>query len=85
MLTVLNRKELIISFDMKRIADVREILAANGIEYYVKTDNRQGSVYVFGSTRARTGTFGQDPKYMYEYIVYVNKKDWDRAKYLIER
>ena len=80
MLTIFNRKELLISFDMKRVADVREILAADGIDYYVKVDSRQG-----GLSRGRTGTLGQDPKYMYEYVIYVRKENWERAKYLIGR
>ena len=86
MITILNRKELLISYDMKRTAEVREILAANGIEYYVKTVSHQGASSTgFGSGRARMGTFGQDFKYMYEYIIYVKTDDYDKAYYLINK
>ena len=41
MLTLYNRKELLITMDMKRQSEVREILTAHGIEYKVQTTNRE--------------------------------------------
>lgn len=43
MITVFNRKELLITFDMKRQADVCKKLSAKGIDYAVKTTNLQSS------------------------------------------
>ena len=43
MITVFNRKELLITFDMKRQADICEILSSKGIDYVVKTTNLQSS------------------------------------------
>ena len=43
MITVFNRKELLITFDMKRQADICEILSSKGIDYAVKTTNLQSS------------------------------------------
>ena len=43
MITVFNRKELLITFDMKRQADVCKKLPAKGIDYAVKTTNLQSS------------------------------------------
>ncbi len=44
MLTILNRRELLVTLSMERQAEVRRILAANGIEYTVRTTNRQGGI-----------------------------------------
>ena len=81
MLTIFNRKELLITMDMKRQADVREILSKNGIYYTIKTINLQSAG--FASGRGHTGSFGISPDHSYEYKIYVHKKDYDRAKYLI--
>lgn len=81
MLTVFNRKELLITMDMKQQADVREILSRNGIHYSITTINLQSPG--FASGRAHTGSFGISSEHSYEYKIYVHKKDYDRAKYLI--
>ena len=82
MITVFNRKELLITFDMKRQADVCKKLSAKGIDYTVKTTNLQSSAPA-GVQRARTGNYGIDEKYSYEYKIYVRKGDYDRASSLI--
>ena len=81
MITIFNRKELIITMEMKRQSEVRDILSQNGIDYTVKTTNLQAAAVV-GSQRGRTGNFGinQDS---YEYKIYVHKKDFQRAVSLI--
>ena len=37
MLTIFNRKELIVTMDIHRQAEIRDVLAQNGINYTVKT------------------------------------------------
>ncbi len=76
MLTIFNRKELLITMDMEVQAEVRATLAQNGIEYMVKTKNMEGS-------RGRTGSFGINQAYVREYKIYVHKKDYDKACMLI--
>lgn len=84
MLTVLNRKELISTFDIQIQAEVRNILAQNGIEYTYKTVNRRKSSPFFtGGTRVSTGTYGENLSLMNEYTIFVVKDDYDKAKYLI--
>ena len=83
MITVFNRKELLLTMDMKRQWEVRDILAAGGIQYTVKTTNLQ-SASVLGSGRARMGSFGTDPAYSCEYKIYVHKKDHEKAQALIK-
>ena len=79
MITIFNRKELLLTLDMKRQADVRDILAANGIRYSVKVKNP-----ILGSSRARVGSFGISPDVSYEYKIYVHKTDYDYASHLIK-
>ena len=82
MITIFNRKELLITMEMKRQSEVRDILSHNGIDYTVKTMNLQSSAAV-GSNRSRVGSFGVNQKYSYEYKIYVHKKDLEKAAYLI--
>ena len=83
MITIFNRKELLITLDMKKQSEIREILSANNIEYVVKTTNLQ-SATVVGSQRAYTGNFGINQDYSYEYKIYVRKKDFDKEVCLID-
>ena len=78
MITIFTRKELLVTFDMKRQGNVRDILSANGIKYVVKVTNRQNSAFLGGS-RARTGSYGMNSNLSYEYKIYVHKKDYANA------
>ena len=82
MITIFTRKELLITFDMKRQSEVRDILAINGVNYIIKVTNRL-SASPFGSSRARIGSFGMNQNSAYEYKIYVHKKDYDKALKLI--
>ena len=82
MITIFNRKELITTMEMNRQAEVRDILSQNGIDYTVKTTNLQAASVV-GNQRGRTGNFGINQEYSYEYKIYVHKKDFEKAKSLI--
>lgn len=82
MLTYFNRKELLITMDMKRQGEVRSILDKNGIQYDVKITNLENPA-VMGKSRGRTGSLGLDQKYVYEYKIYVHKKDYEEAEWLI--
>lgn len=82
MITIFTRKELLVTFDMKRQNDVCNILTAKGIDYTVKVTNRQNAA-LFGSSRGRAGSFGMNQNFAYEYKIYVHKKDYDNALRLI--
>lgn len=82
MITIFNRKELLITMDMNRQSNVRDILSAKGIEYMVKVTNLQ-SASATGSDRARAGSLGINQNYSYEYKIYVHNKDYDNALRLI--
>ncbi len=83
MITIFNRKELIITLDAGKQSDVCNILSANGIDYSIKVTNLQ-SASVFENKRGRFGTFGVNQNYSYEYKIYVHKNDYDRACNLIK-
>jgi hypothetical protein len=83
MITIFNRKELLITLDMNRQSTVRDILSANGIDYDVKVTNLQ-SASVIGVGRRRSGSFGINQNYTYEYKIYVHKKDYANAMRLIK-
>lgn len=83
MITIFNNKELLITYDMKCQAEVRNILSANGIDYKVRTIDLQ-SASVIGSSRGRTGSYGINQNNSYEYKIYVHKKDYENALKLIK-
>ncbi len=83
MITIFNGAELIITYDMKQQAEIRNILSANNIEYIVKVKNMQSSNWGRSGMRTRTGTLGTNANFSYEYKIYVKKKDLEQAQYLI--
>ena len=83
MLTIFNRKELIVTMDIHRQAEIRDVLAQNDIDYTVKTKNLQNSG-AFDSQRGRIGNMGINQDYSYEYKIYVHKKDYEAARELIK-
>ena len=84
MITIFNRKELRITFSMKEQAEIRNALKAEKIEYVTKVINRN-SPSPFSSERGRTGTLGQNIEKAYEYVIYVRKKDYERAEHVINQ
>lgn len=82
MLTIFNRKELTITFSMEEQSKIRTKLQENNIDYKCKVTNRN-SASPFSSMRSRTGSLGQKLDTGYEYIFFVYKKDYDRAKSIL--
>jgi len=82
MITVFNRKELLVTMDMNKQAIVRDILSAKGIPYVIKTTNLQSS-QVAGSRRGRYGSFAVNQDFSFEYKIYVHKNDYDKVAGLI--
>ena len=83
-ITIFNRKELIITMDMSRQANVRDILSQNGIDYTVKTISPEAAP-ILGSRRGHTGSFGINTNYSYEYKIYVHKKDFEKAVSVLKK
>ncbi len=82
MLTIFNRRELYMTYDMNDRVRICDILRANNIDYRLKTTNTTSSA--MGGRRGGN-TFGVNMDYAYEYKIYVHKNDYDHAVHLIPR
>ena len=67
MITIFNRKQLIITYDITIQAKIRDILSVNNIDYTINP--------IMFSARAYA---------LAEYKIYVRKKDYEQACYLIK-
>ena len=83
MITIFNRKEICITYDMNRQAEIRNILQGANIDYVIRTKNRTETMLVRGGTRAYTGSYGNRQMMDYEYHIYVHKDDYEEAMYLL--
>lgn len=83
MITVFNRKELLMSYDLRQVNDLRELLRANRIEHYVKASYPR-TPFAMSESRARTASFGP-ARSLERYTVYVRKADYDGALYLLRQ
>ena len=81
MITFFNRKELLMSYDLRQVNDLREILRANRIDYYVKASYSR-SPFSGPAGRTRSAYFGSGSQ-QERFTVYVHKADYDRALYLL--
>ena len=79
MITVFNRKELLITTDMEEFARARDVLAQNGIEYDIKVNDSTDQNW------GHSGQFGINRDFASLYYVYVREKDYDEACCLIYR
>ncbi len=77
MITIFNRKELLVTTDMEEFARVRDILAQNGIEYDFKVDDSTDQNW------GHSSQLGINRNYASLHYVYVREKDYDEASYLI--
>lgn len=73
MLTVLNRKELCITFSIEQQSKIRESLVQHHIPYTVNeiTPSAPG-----------LGTVDLDKECISQYIIYVHKDDFEKAKFV---
>ena len=84
-MNILNRRELLTTFDLRAQDRVRDILRANGIKYDVKTVNRKSSSPFSAGSRGHTGTAFENMQYAYNYRIYVHKDDYENALHLIRQ
>ena len=83
MITVFNRKELLLTYDMTKQNEVRTILRDYKIKYDVKVKNLLSPSPMHVGTRAHAGSLGMDLTKSYEYKIYVRKADYERDLELI--
>lgn len=77
MIHIFNRRELLLTKDMQKQADVCALLKANQIAYRIKNVSR-GSVVSVGSHARMI-----NERILPEVIIYVSKKDFEYAFYLL--
>jgi hypothetical protein len=77
-----NRKEVYVGFSMQDFVHVRDTLAANRIAYDMRTVNHSTK---WTGVPDRMGRFGENPAFESQYYVYVNKQDYENAKYLLQK
>lgn len=82
MITLFNRRQLIITDSMKRQSEIRALLSENDIGYSLKTRGQDDSL-TRADVRVRTGSAGIDPEHMYMYTFYVHKDDYEKAQHVI--
>lgn len=83
MFTFLNSESLWIGFEMDRFNQIRDTLDNNSIPYKYKVRNHLGQFSGRGTIRGSKGSFGNPTEQMYQYEVFVYKKDFEQAKFLI--
>lgn len=74
-----ERKEFYHGFDMEKQANVRDILAANGIKYQIRV------VSLSQKSRGRFGNLGLNSRFDTEYYIYVSQKDYDNAVFYLNQ
>lgn len=73
MITIFNRKELFVTFNMEQQGLIRDRLKANNVDYRIRV------VSGGSSSRTRINHFGGHTSLDTQYIFYVKKKDYDEA------
>ena len=79
MITIFNRKELLITYDIKKQIDICIILQDHKIEYDLKVKNLLSPSALSTSGRTHMGSHGMDSSKSNEYKIYVKKVDYERA------
>ena len=83
MISIFNRKELLITYDMKIQSEVRTVLRDHKIEYKVKVKNILSPTPLSSGSRAHVGAVGIDLSKVYEYKIYVKASDYEKALFLM--
>ena len=83
MITIFNRESLWIGRDMKRFNEMRDVLEREHIPYSYKTRSSGGRWMGHGTARGSFGSVGSSIDLMYEYEIFVLRKDLERARYSV--
>ncbi len=83
MFTFFNSESLWIGFEMDRFNQIRDALDNNSIPYKYKVRNHLGQFSGRGTIRGTKGSLGISTEHMYQYEIFVYKRDFEQAKFLI--
>ena len=76
MIHFFNRRELLMTYDLRQVNELRDLLLANRIDCQVKVINSP-----MGAGRNRLVVSRRQE----QHIVYVHKTDWEYAMYLLRK
>lgn len=79
------KEEVYSTYSLEVLSKIRGILAIEGIKYSYKVKDGSSSWLGIGSSRGNFGSFGINSNYERQYVILVNKKDVEEAKYLIHK
>ena len=79
MIHLFNRAELLLTYDLSRLNQVRDALA--GIDYQYRTKDMSSPTAFSG--RGQRSTLGLNQEFMVEYKLYVRREDLSRAQSLL--
>ncbi len=85
MFTFFNSESLWMGTDHQVFNHLRTVLKTNQVPYKHKVSNRLGQWNGAGTTRGRMGSTGIPSDQMYQYEIFVYKKDLEKARYLIQQ
>ena len=85
MFTCFNSKCLWIGTNIESFNQIRDTLNSKSISYKYKVKNRLGHWNGRGTTRGTMGSLGNQATQIYQYEIYVYKKDFEQAKYFANR
>lgn len=75
------KKEVYIGYSLVDLAKVRGILKQEGIKYSYNVNSQLDR----GGSRGHHGSLGINMNYERLYIVSVKRKDYEKAKYLVNK
>ena len=75
------KKELLITYDVKRYTQAAQKLKDNGVKFSTKA-KYTGS---HGSRESLLGTIGENAQYQTEYKIFVKKQDYEQALFILNR
>lgn len=77
------KKELFATTSTEQKSKVLDILSQNNIKYYLRSkDNFSGGML---SERRFTGSFGMETSSRFVYQIFVSKKQYENAAYLLQQ
>ncbi|MGI6053403.1 MAG: hypothetical protein ACOYA8_00925 [Clostridium sp.] len=84
MLTILNRREIFHTSDMKQQAEVRTLLEQEGIDCQVRTINRKSPSPLSAGSRAYTGSAGEKQELAYDYTIFVAREMEEKVRAILK-
>jgi len=88
MVTIFNRKKLLVESSGQEIARVNDLLKEKGIEF-LNVTKRNSNIAIDGNasmmaSKTGVGYSGMAGPAQYTYFIYVKRKDFDRALEVIK-